>query len=102
MAERLDMSWKCALAAQKSTISLAVSKKKCDKKVKGGDSGPPLCSDETPLVSSSGTSAQEPVQKKAIKVIKGVEHLSYEDRLRMFGSYSLDKTSEQLGRSPVL
>ncbi|KAK4815574.1 hypothetical protein QYF61_004091 [Mycteria americana] len=98
--EKLDTSWQCVLAAQKANHTLDCVKRSMAIRLRDGivtlysaltcphlEScvqlwGPQYKQDMDPL---------EQVQRRAMKIIRRLEHLSYEGRLRELASFSLEK-----------
>ena len=100
MDGKLDTSQQCALTAQKVSHTLGCIKKRAASRSRevilptySALVRPPLehCIPGWSPQYRRDTNLLECVQRRATKMIQGMEHLSYEDRLSELGLFSLEK-----------
>ena len=92
MDKKLDTSQQCVPAAQRPTVSWAATTEGWAAG-EGEDCAPLLCPHEPHLepCTKEDVGLLEQVQRRAIKIIKGLEHLCCKERLRELGLFSLEK-----------
>ncbi|PKU47759.1 hypothetical protein llap_1959 [Limosa lapponica baueri] len=99
MDEKLDMSRQCALAAQKANHILGCIKRSVASRPREvilplccGETSPgALCTEVWSPQYRKDMDLIERVQRRATEMIRGLEHLCYEDSLRELGLFSLEK-----------
>ncbi|CAM4368098.1 unnamed protein product [Caretta caretta] len=97
--EKLDMTQQCALVAKKANGILRCICKGHSEQIEGLDHSPLFDIGEASsgvLCPVLGPTLQEGcgkigVQRRATKMIRGLEHMTYEERLRELGLFSLQK-----------
>ncbi|PKU43758.1 hypothetical protein llap_5948 [Limosa lapponica baueri] len=94
------MSWQCALSVQKANDILGSVKSSVASRVRErilpvcftlGRPHLEYCIQLWGPQHKKDMNLSEQIQRRAMKIIRGLEHLSYEDRLRELGLFSLEK-----------
>ncbi|GAB0188869.1 mitochondrial enolase superfamily member 1 [Grus japonensis] len=96
--EKLDMSCQCELAAHKANHILVCIKRSVTSRSRkvilslhSGETPPGVLRPALVPQHKKDMDLLQRVQRRAIKMIRGLEHLSYEERFRELGLFSLEK-----------